>query len=322
MNCPVCDSASITGKWVLRDRFFAVTTERFKTYLCGDCGALFLDQDHVRDRLAEFYPTHYWWAPAGAAGRLEDFYRKWVLKRDHLSFVKRALGRYSNPECLEIGCGSGTFTGMALKEGINITGLEISTEAVAEACSQGITCIKTGTVEDAVARGESYDAVILFHVLEHLCDPREFMGKVARIVREGGSLILQVPNRSSWQARLLGRRWYGLDCPRHVCNYSSEALENLVASSGFRIERTETFSLRDNAPAFVSSLIPWLDPLGSRVKILGAGKTPGRYVSTLRGLLYFGLVLAAQPFAWLESLFGRGATIKLAAVRENQGKRL
>ena len=101
---------------------------------------------------------------------------------------------------------------MALNEGINITGLEISAEAVAEACSQGITCIKTGTVEDAVARGESYDAVILFHVLEHLCDPREFMGKVARIVREGriphiaGAEPLQLAGSSSGQAMV----WAGL----------------------------------------------------------------------------------------------------------------
>ena len=145
------------------------------------------------------------------------------------------------------------------------------------------------------------------------------MENLTKVIGEGGSLILQVPNCTSWQARLFGKRWYGLDCPRHVCNYSAGALEYLVTSSGFRISRIETFSLRDNAPAFVSSFVPWLDPLGSRVKNLSAGRTPGKISSFIGSLAYFGLVLCAEPFAWLESLFGRGGTIKLSAVRESSG---
>ena len=305
----------------MRDRFFGVTSEKFEAFRCAECEALFLDQRLVRDRLKEFYPKHYWWAPGGMSGRLEGIYRGWVLRHDQLAFVKNVLRKYNKPGCLEIGCGSGTFTGMAQKEGIDIRGLEISPEAVAEAHSQGITCIDTGTIEDKVASGETYDAVIFFHVLEHLVDPRAFMENLSSVIREGGSLILQVPNINSWQARLFGKRWYGLDCPRHVCNYSAGALEYLVTSSGFRISKIETFSLRDNAPAFVSSLLPWLDPLGSRVKNLAAGRTPGELSSFIRNLVYFGMVLCAEPYAWLESLFGRGATIKLSAVRESSGVR-
>ncbi len=319
MNCPVCNSINVTERYILRDRFFSVTSENFSAFLCTECKALFLDQSLVRDRLADFYPQHYWWAPEGVSGWMESFYRKWVLRLDQLAFVKNVLASYDKPRCLEIGCGSGTFTGMAKNEGIDIRGVEISSEAVEEARIQGIFCISTGTIEDIVVSGETYDSVILFHVLEHLVDPRKFMANLAGVIREGGILILQVPNCSSWQARLFGKRWYGLDCPRHVCNYSAGALEYLVASSGFRISRIETFSLRDNAPAFVSSLLPWLDPLGSRVKNLAAGRVPGKISSLLRNLVYFGMVVCLQPFAWIESCFGRGATIKLSAVRKSSG---
>ena len=321
MICPVCNSQSVTHHYVLRDRFFGVTRERFQSFLCRDCEALFLDPDSVCDRLSDFYPENYWWSPRGVSGRLEGFYRRWVLKRDHLAFLKRSLERYDSPDCLEIGCGSGTFMGMAQEEGIPIAGLEISAEAVAEARKMGVEGIEAGTVDDAVAGGRNYDAVIFFHVLEHICAPREFMGKVSAIVGEGGSLILQVPNRSSWQARLFGSAWYGLDCPRHVCNYSLKSLEVLLTQYGFRIERLDTFSLRDNAPAFVSSFLPWLDPLGSRVRRLSSGKVPGK-VSTLAGnLAYLGLVLVVQPYALVESLFGRGGTVKVLAVREYRGNR-
>ena len=292
-----------------------VTPERFEVFRCAECEALFLDHDLVRDRLSGFYPPHYWWAPGGISGRLESVYRKWVLKHDQLAFVKEVLSSYENPSCLEIGCGSGTFTGMARNEGIDIRGVEISPEAVEEARLQGITCISAGTIEDIEAAGETYDVVIMFHVLEHLADPREYMVKLSGIIREGGSLILQVPNCRSWQARLFGARWYGLDCPRHVCNYSGLALEHLLNSSGFTVSGINTFSLRDNAPAFVSSLLPWLDPLGSRVKSLASGRAPGKFTSLIRNLTYFGMVLAVEPYAWLEAFFGRGATIKLSAVK-------
>lgn len=316
MNCPVCDSASVSKHYTLHDRFFGVTPERFQSYLCRDCEALFLDQGLVCDRLAEFYPGNYWWSPQGISGRLETFYRHFVLKHDHLAFVKRALRGFPSPECLEIGCGSGTFTGMARREGLNIKGLEISAEAVAEARRMGIDCIEHGTVDAAVTSGKVYDAVIFFHLLEHLCEPRDFMKKVSGLVRAGGSLVLQVPNRSSWQARLLGSRWYGLDCPRHVCNYTLKTLEKLLSCHGFRIEDVDTFSLRDNAPAFVSSLFPRLDPLGSRVKSLAAGKSPGRLSTLLRNSVYFGMVLMMQPYAWIESLFARGGTVKIQAIRQ------
>ncbi len=319
MKCPVCDSTRISKRYVLHDRFFGVTDESFAAYGCAGCGALFLDRKMVVGRLDEFYPAHYWWAPRGFAGKLESRYREWVLRYDHLAFVRGALSRHHQPKCLEIGCGSGTFIGMARRAGLDVRGLEISTEAVAEARSQGIDWIEAGTIEDALKAGEVYDAVILFHVLEHLPNPRVFMKKLSAVIREGGALILQVPNINSFQARLLGNRWYGLDCPRHVCNYSTEALEQLLASSGFRIEKTDTFSLRDNAPALISSLLPFLDPLGRRVKALASGRNPGGMTSLFLSLVYFGLVLCAQPLAWLESLAGRGATIKLSAVYNGHG---
>lgn len=318
MKCPVCDSIKIRHRHTLHDRFFGVTPERFEAFQCTECEVLFLDHDLIRERLSEFYPPHYWWAPGGISGRLESVYREWMLKHDQLAFVKKVLSAYENPRCLEIGCGSGTFTGMARKEGIDIRGVEISAEAVAAARMQGVTCIETGTIEDIEAAGETCDVVIMFHVLEHLVDPREYMKKLSGIIRAGGSLILQVPNRGSWQARLFGKRWYGLDCPRHVCNYSGLALEHLLRSSGFTVSRVNTFSLRDNAPAFASSLLPWLDPLGSRVKSLASGRIPGKFTSLVRNLAYFGIVLCVEPYAWLEAVFGRGATIKLSALKTPQ----
>jgi len=321
MICPVCESDTVERSFKLRDRFFGVTREEFDAFRCRSCCALFLDQDLVRERVREFYPENYWWSPGGLSGRLEGFYRKWVLKLDHLAFTKKALAGLKDPECLEIGSGSGSFTRAAQGEGIRLRGLEISASAVLRAREQGTANIETGTIEKAVGEGWIFDAVILFHVLEHLPDPRDFMKDLSAVLREGGMLILQVPNTDSWQAKIFGRRWYGLDCPRHVCNYSLKSLEALLGGSGFKIRMIETYSLRDNAPAFVSSLFPSLDPLGRRAKCLAGDRSPGNWKSLFLNLLYFGLVVCVSPFAWLESLAGKGATIKVAAEKANLGGR-
>ena len=76
MKCPVCDSLKIRHRHTLHDRFFGVTPERFEAFQCAACNALFLDHDLVRERLSQFYPRHYWWAPGGITGRMESFYRE------------------------------------------------------------------------------------------------------------------------------------------------------------------------------------------------------------------------------------------------------
>lgn len=322
MICPVCDSRNVSKSFDLYDRFFGVTSERFDAFRCESCGALFLDQSLVRGRIQEFYPKDYWWSPGGLSGGLEGFYRRFVLKHDQLAFTRKALSGFDDPKCLEIGSGTGSFARAAQDDGLRLEALEISSAAVAQATQQGTINIHTGTIEAVLEEGKVFDAVILFHVLEHLPDPQAFMEKLSEVVREGGMLILQVPNTGSWQAKLFGRNWYGLDCPRHVCNYTLESLEVLLNRAGFRIRVTDTFSLRDNAPAFVSSLVPALDPLGRRSRSLAEDRVPGNWKSLFLNLVYLGMVVSALPFAWMESAAGKGATIKIAAEKAVSGVRV
>jgi predicted SAM-dependent methyltransferase len=82
----------------------------------------------------------------------------------------------------------------------------------------------------------------MFHVLEHLPNPRFALEYAKGLLRPGGMLIIQVPNVSSLQARVFGRRWYGLDVPRHVINYTPKALSLLLEEMGFSFHvRTRRF---------------------------------------------------------------------------------
>ena len=153
----------------------------------------------------------------------------------------------------------------------------------------------------------------MLHTLEHLANPRAILEEVARILSDQGRLVLQVPNIESIQFKLFGARWYGLDVPRHLVNYSSESLFRLLSESGFTIERVRHFNLRDNAPAFASSLFPSLDPVSRSVRARQNESHESLLGAWLRDVLYLSAVVASYPLAVIEAALGRGATVMVEA---------
>ena len=298
----------------MHDRFFETTREEFQLNHCVSCGLLFLEEEEIKGRLSEFYPSGYWWVGKGRSALWERRYREWMVKRDQLKFVTGAVSG-KKLRLLDIGCGSGTFVRMARGAGIEAYGLEMSPEAVAIAETEIPGAILQGTEDDILARKERFDIVTMFHALEHMPDPFRFLKKLQGLLEPDGSLVVQVPNSQSLQARIFGSRWYGLDCPRHLYNYSDFSLFHLLGRAGYTVRTVRHFSLRDNAAAMASSFLPSLDPMSNRVKRL---REKGRRQSSLSVVsdgLYFGLLWLMQPLALLEAFFGRGGTVTIWATR-------
>lgn len=317
MECPVCEYPRIVPGPRLSDRLFRTCPDEFQLFECRSCGLLFQDYEAVKPRLAEFYPQGYWWHGDGKVSLLEDRYRSSVLRRDQLKFLQEAISSKYSPRLLDIGCGNGLFVGLAREAGYESHGIEMSQEAVAIAVGNGITGVQCGTEETIIESGETFDVLTLHHVLEHVPDPFPYLKRIQKLLRRPGGIIVQVPNRASIQAGLLGGRWYGLDCPRHLTNFTEYSLLHALGRAGFRVQKVSHYSLRDNAPALVSSLLPSLDPIARRVKNARSGTRPSGLGRGLSSLLYFGLFLLAQPFALAESAVGRGATIKVFATLED-----
>src|SRR5439155_22818667 len=124
-----------------------------------------------------------------------------------------------------------------------------------------------------------------------------------------GRLVVQVPNAASWQFRLLGDAWNGLDVPRHLFDYRDRDLEKLLEASGFEVLRRKYFSLRDNPAGLASSVAPSLDPMARRVR-----RSPeSAAVKIAKDAVYFALTVAALPLVALEAAAGAGSTIMLEA---------
>jgi SAM-dependent methyltransferase len=313
--CPVCASAAT--RFLLRnsDFLFGTTDCEFTVYRCTACAACFQHPLPPADILRQAYPEAYWWivddSRPSLAARLEKVYRETVL-RHHVRVARRHFPGPA-PRVLDVGCGSGTFLDMLRRRtGVTGEGLESSAAAARRAREVYGLAIHTADLDTAEFPPGSYDLITMFHVLEHLPRPHETLRKIRGWLAAGGVLLIQVPNVSSWQSGWFGRRWTGIDLPRHLVNFSPVALRRTLADSGFTPGRISWFSLRDNAPAMASSLCPAWDPVAMNLR--------GRKgFAFLRKVLYFGLVLALQPLAVLEAAAGRGGTMFVAARPDDSG---
>ena len=151
----------------------------------------------------------------------------------------------------------------------------------------------------------------MFHVLEHLYDPRAYLAAAHELLAPDGRLVVQVPNAASWQFRLLGRAWNGVDVPRHLFDFRDsrpgEADRARAASKwcGANIFRCATIR-RGWRAAWRRRSTPWRAACGAWRKARGARLAKDLVVSSRWWL-------AALPFTALEAACRRRITVMIEA---------
>jgi SAM-dependent methyltransferase len=165
---------------------------------------------------------------------------------------------------LEIGCGNGFFLVQARRQGWSeVHGVEPSADSVAKAPVE----LHGVIVQDVMRRGlfapESFDAVCLFQVLDHIYDPVELLEECLRILRPGGHILALNHNIAAWSARLLGERSPIVDI-EHIYLYSPATLRAVCEKVGF----TEPWvhSVRNTYSLFyLAQLVPLPNAIKSRL---------------------------------------------------------
>lgn len=311
--CLICGSDRFATLFRSSDRLYHTTPKEFDVVRCGACGLVRLDPQPKVEELRDYYPGTYWFAPGeSAASRLEETYRRLVL-RDHVHFVEQAL-RHSRDQgpLLDVGCGGGLFLGMMRERGFGVVGLDFAPEAARVTWRRQQAPAVCGRLDQSPLRAQTFSGITMFHLLEHLPDPGEFLRAAHHLLRADGRLVVQVPNAASWQFRLLGRSWNGVDVPRHLFDFRDLDLEKLLTASGFVVVRRKYFSLRDNPAGLASSLAPALDPMARRIR----GTPESGTARLIKDLVYFGLVVAALPFTLAEAACNAGSTVMIEARKQ------
>lgn len=224
----------------------------------------------------------------------------------------RRAGLRRGSRVLDAGAGGGRLVAALAEAGFAAEGIEPSERGAARAAQAGLP-VRRARIEDHL--DEDLDAVVLWHVLEHLERPGAVLERVLGWLHPGGLLLAGVPNIDSLQARIGGPGWLHLDVPRHRTHFSPAGVQALLERSGFEPVRTHHLVWEHN-------------PAGMWMALLArAGMTPGLPFHLLkrnatarpldRALLAAGVPLAPAAVA-LElaaAAAGRGGTVAAVATR-------
>ena len=224
--------------------------------------------------------------------------------------VQPLLG--SEGRLLDIGCGRGTLVKLARGAGYESYGIERASSP-----DLSLPYVFYKDLPECNFPDEHFQAVILWHVLEHLPDPAATLREIHRILRPGGWLYIAVPNFGGAQSQASGRHWFHLDLPRHLWHFRRSSLETLLARHGFRAVRCSTFSLEYD---WFGTLQSWMNRAlrdENRLYFLLKGEHPFAALEKLSRLAAAGfLFLPALGSALWDADREQGGTLHLTAQKK------
>jgi SAM-dependent methyltransferase len=130
---------------------------------------------------------------------------------------------------LDLGAGDGRLAVSLARSGHHVTAVEPFRDVPA---APGLTLLRE-SLEEVELPEQSFDAAVLWHVLEHLAEPRAALERVRGWLVPGGRVLVGAPNLASLQARVGGERWFHLDPQRHLVHFTTRGLVLLLERAGF-----------------------------------------------------------------------------------------
>ena len=172
-----------------------------------------------------------------------------------------ARGAEQRVHLVDVGCGWGELLGLvmermppALRQRCVPHGVELSTD-LARLSNQALApygghCEHASAV-DGMARFAlgSLDVIVLSSFLEHEIAPLPLLRHCRTALREGGVVLIKVPNHASWNRAMRGPRWCGYRWPDHVNYFSPDTLRAMAIQAGLEVERmnwSDRFPLSDS----------------------------------------------------------------------------
>ena len=287
-----------------------LTGDPFTVARCGRCGI------HVTSpqpsSLDRYYPPSYYGSGDDHRfPRIVEALQAWLYRRraEAVELLAGGPGRV-----LDIGCGPGRLLEAFAQRGWRTSGTELSEGSAAIARRKGIE-VHVGSPEDGPWVEGSFDAVVMWHVLEHWPDPGIALAQAARLLRPGGVLMVGVPNFASPEARLSRDRWFHLDVPRHLVHLGDGDLARLLGDTGFEIRQRSYLAPEYDLFSFVQSVE---NRVGLRANLLYErlrGEGRGILESVVAFVVAAPLLALAVPETLVAASARRGATVTIWAVK-------
>ena len=136
---------------------------------------------------------------------------------------------------LDIGSGTGAFLHTMRLANWQITGLEPDETARQKALE--LYGVQLNSPENLYALPpNNFDAVTMWHVLEHVHDLHGYINQINNLLKRGGKIFIAVPNYTCYDEEIYKEYWAAYDVPRHLYHFSPGAMKELLELHGLSIE--------------------------------------------------------------------------------------
>lgn len=234
-QCPLCRGNQFRHFLTCQDH--TVTGEDFNIVECENCEFRFTNPRPSPDEIGQYYESDDYTPHQNASRGLIDTLYRWAQLYTLRSKHRLISSLVANPpgRLLDFGCGTGGFLNLCQSQGWDPHGLEPDAGAQAVAAEKyGLTVGDPEQIQDFPA--DHFDVITLWHVLEHVPHLSETVEQLKRTLAPTGTLVVAVPNCSSFDAHYYGEHWAAYDVPRHLYHFRPGDVRRLFGQRGMTVD--------------------------------------------------------------------------------------
>ena len=146
---------------------------------------------------------------------------------------------------LDAGCGRGETLQMLTSCGYDASGVDVSSVAVNKAKEQGLKAEILDLEKDSI--DQEFDTVVCMEVLEHLSKPETALRKLAGVLKDGGRLVVSLPNEKN--AYHLLKNLFAPN-PAHIHRFTHGRALALFARADLKVEKRVSLPVLPRVPGF------------------------------------------------------------------------
>ncbi|MCG9134022.1 class I SAM-dependent methyltransferase [Candidatus Poribacteria bacterium] len=250
IDCPICEHNAAEP---LFDK------DSLSVVICKQCRLRYVNPRINRQTLEAAYTEAYY--PPDKVERIRTDSMEWLQMNERLIELEKQ--HPSKGRLLDVGCGIGTFLYLSREHGWEAHGIDPSKSGSAFAQKKYELDVQCSDIFEANFPSAHFDAIVLYHVLEHISELNPFLSELRRVLKpETGTLVIEVPNGEGLQSRLQKADWPYVHPHDHLYYFSAHSLPQLLQKHGFQSVTlgkpkrvTPTTSLRFALRQAVTSLL-------------------------------------------------------------------
>ncbi len=226
IDCPICE----------RDETeLLFNKDSLSVVACKRCRLRYVNPRVDRQTLEVGYTETYY--PPDKVERIRTDSMEWLQMSERLTELEKQ--HQGKGRLLDVGCGIGTFLHLAHERGWESHGVDPSKSGSDFAQEVHKLDVQCGDLFDADFPSAHFDAITLYHVLEHISELNPFLSELRRVLKPAGSekkastLVIEVPNGEGLQSRLQKADWPYVHPRDHLYYFSARSLPRLLEKHGF-----------------------------------------------------------------------------------------